>query len=545
MKHIKRRRKRPLRGILLALLAVFVFATVLGVAAAKSRRAFPNVYVGELKVGGKKETAILSLLDGDYWQGRTGSVLTIKTFCGAEVEIDPVEAGVVIDAKSAAKAAVSYGKEKNIYASLRNYLKAFFTTADVNELETALRPEYIRKCVELLQSSLNAALDDSAFRTDMDSATLTIAKGYSTGLQLDIAGAERAAAEALENGVRELEWCELSAEPVCPDFENLKALACFGPENAAFSQDGTHEILEGKPGCSFDVEAAKNLWTAAAPGEEIRIPLELLEPAMKAENLEELLYRDLLGAMTTKYNNSGENRCSNVRLATSLVNGTVLFPGEEFSFNKTVGKRTEEAGFLLAPAYAGYDDIQEELGGGVCQVSTGVYASALFAFLDITSHTCHIYPPNYIQLGTDATVSIPAAGREIDLKFVNSKNYPIKIVGYCEETENPETGKPLRTVTIEIWGTLEPDDYMPVEFDNAWGDVYDYDRKIEPAYPDRPGYRIQFTHDETEFEDETGRGLRTLTYRRVYDASGTVVEKLILNRMYDFGYGMDTYYYMK
>ena len=259
--------------------------------------------------------------------------------------------------------------------------------------------------------------------------------------------------------------------------------------------------------------------------------------------LEALLYRDLLGAVTTKYNNSGINRCINVRLASSKVDGVVLFPGEEFSFNTVVGARTEEAGFLPAPAYAGYDDIKDEIGGGVCQVSTGVYAAALFSFLDVTSHTSHLYPPNYIQLGTDATVTIPeGGGRSIDLKFVNSKSCPVKIVSYCEESVR-DNGRPLRTVTVEIWGTLEEDDYMPVEFDNSYIDIYDYDRLIDPAYPDREGYKIKFTHEETEFEDDYGRGLHTLTHRKVYDSSGNLVEDKIINPTYSAGYALDTYYY--
>ena len=198
----------------------------------------------------------------------------------------------------------------------------------------------------------------------------------------------------------------------------------------------------------------------------------------------------------------------------------------------------------MAPAYAGYGDIKDEIGGGVCQVSTGVYAAALFSFLDISSHTCHIYPPNYIQLGMDATVSIPeSGGRTIDLRIKNSKNYPIKIVGTCEETTDAASGKPRKYCTIEIWGTLEDDDYMPVEFDNSYSDIYDYDRVIDPAYENREGYKIKFTHEENEFEDDYGKGLRTLTHRKVYDSSGTLVEDRIINPTYSAGYALDTYYY--
>ena len=86
---------------------------------------------------------------------------------------------------------------------------------------------------------------------------------------------------------------------------------------------------------------------------------------------------------------------------------------------------------------------------------------------------------------------------------------------------------------------------MPVEFDNSYAGIYDYDRVIEPAYPDREGYKIKFTHEETEFEDDYGRGLRTLTHRKVYDSHGILVEDSIINPTYYEGYAMDTYYYRK
>ena len=188
------------------------------------------------------------------------------------------------------------------------------------------------------------------------------------------------------------------------------------------------------------MEQAKALWERAEFSEAVRIPLTVIEPDVTSEQLKEYMFHDLLGAVTTKYNNSNENRSSNVRLAASKINGTVLYPGEEFSFNDVVGVRTAEAGFLLAPAYAGYDDIKDEIGGGVCQVSTGVYAAALFSFLEITSHTCHVYPPNYIQLGTDTTVSIPeGGGRTIDFKFRNSKSCPIKSLPTGRKLKTGET----------------------------------------------------------------------------------------------------------
>lgn len=442
--------------------------------------------------------------------------------------------------------ALSRGDEPYVPLTVRSYCGAAISVSPdgiASKSEEEGR-EYLNACADELQRQIDSALGDREYYLDSASQRLSVVKGYG-GLKIDrdefISGALSSISLRSEN----LDFYSFLSNPVCPDFQAVYDSVCAPAKEPCFSEDGSHTVLPGQTGITFDVLEAISLWGKASIGERVDIPLNVTYPSESAEYLESMMYRDLLGAVTTKYNNSGPNRCSNVRLAASLIDGTVLFPGEEFSFNKTVGKRTEEAGFLLAPAYAGYDDIKEEIGGGVCQVSTGLYAASLYSFIDIVSHTCHVYPPNYIQLGCDATVSIPESGREIDLKIRNSRNWPIRIVAYCEELEDGGNGKPFRTVTVEIWGTLEDDDYMPVAFDNRYADIYDYYREIEPAYEDRQGYRFLFTHDETEFEDDTGKGLRTLTYMRIYDTEDNLVDKLILNPLYSFGYGMDTYYYMK
>ena len=398
--------------------------------------------------------------------------------------------------------------------------------------------EALAQCVAGIRSSVV----ESSVTADRSAGKVIFVKGTGEPV-FDEAVLRQNISAAMKNG-EEYHWVPQYMPPKCPDFYGLYQQLYAEVADACFLTDGSHEIAAESTGCSFDAAAAIALWQSAGTGEELSVPLNVVAPTVTKAELEERMFRDLLGAVTTKYNNSNENRSSNVRLASSKIDGVVLWPGETFSYNDVVGARTEEAGFLLAPAYAGYGDIKDEWGGGVCQVSTGVYAASLFAFLEITSHTCHIYPPNYIQLGMDATVSIPeGGGRVLDLKVTNNKAWPVKIVSYCEEYTDENNGRPRKNVTVEIWGTLEEDDYMPVEFDNSYADIYDYDRKIAPAYPDREGYKIKFTHDENEFEDDYGKGLRTATHRKVYDSRGNLVEDFIINKTYSAGYALDTYYY--
>ena len=343
---------------------------------------------------------------------------------------------------------------------------------------------------------------------------------------------------ALQNGETELHFSQLFGGLLCPDFNAIHTALLQEPRDAQFTDDGRFEVIDEVVGCSFDVDAAQQLWGAAEPAAEVRIPMSVTWPAVTGQQLRDSLFHDLLGACTTSYWNSSPNRISNVELASSKIDGTILYPGDIFSYNTVVGERTLEGGFLPAPAYVD-GDVKDEVGGGACQVSSTLYAATLFAFLETVERTNHYFPVSYMQLGTDATVTIPDGGNVMDLKFKNNKSHPIKIVTYSEVDEDNY----VRDLTFEIWGTLEDDDYMPVEFDNSWGWSLTYDRFIDPAYPDRPGYKIKLEHEKYYFTDEQGEGYRTLTYRRVYDMDGNLVAEGMLNPLLPSGGpAMDTYY---
>ena len=536
----KRRRGKG-KGILIAAAAAVLLLAASGILVTNSKKIYPNVCIAEIPVGGMTVSRAEETLSAAGWEERTAP-LSVETYAGITVDVSPVNAGILLDKNAAAEAAYWYGRGGNIFSNLRKFLSSLSKSVDVNGLSSSLNRSYISGKVAELESELKAAFGEESYFVDTQSANLVFVKSNGI-LNLNADDLFEKIVSALNSGSERIEYEIEAGRPQKPDFQRIYASVCTEPQNAYFPGDGTQSLVPEKPGYRFDIAEAEKLWEQALPGESVLIPLEILPAEVSAELLESLMFHDLLGAVTTKYNNSNENRSSNVRLASSKIDGVVLYPGEEFSFNAIVGERTEEAGFLMAPAYAGYGDIKDEIGGGVCQVSTGVYAAALFSFLKISSHTCHIYPPNYIQLGMDATVSIPEAGRTIDLKIVNDKACPIKIVSYCTETTDAGSGKPRKSVTVEIWGTLEPDDYMPVEFDNSYIDIYDYDRIIELAYPDREGYKIKFTHEENEFEDDYGKGLRTATHRKVYDSRGNLVEDRIINPTYSDGYALDTYYY--
>ena len=144
----------------------------------------------------------------------------------------------------------------------------------------------------------------------------------------------------------------------------------------------------------------------------------------------------LVSTYTTE-TTSDSNRNNNINLAAHAVSGTVVMPGETFSFNQTTGQRTTEKGYLPAAAIAGGTTV-DEIGGGVCQVSSTLFNAAAMADMTILERSPHAWPSNYVDKGRDATVNWP----NLDFTFRNDKETPIFIVAWYSQ----------RLCTVEIYG---------------------------------------------------------------------------------------------
>lgn len=145
---------------------------------------------------------------------------------------------------------------------------------------------------------------------------------------------------------------------------------------------------------------------------------------------------EMIGSFTTK-TTANKKRNTNVRLSAEAINGVVIQPGQEFSFNEVVGERTAEKGYQGAAAYNN-GEVVEEIGGGVCQTSSTLYNAVVKAGLKTTVRRSHTYEPSYVTPGTDATVSWGGP----DYKFVNNTTAGIGIrARYADQT-----------ITISIYG---------------------------------------------------------------------------------------------
>lgn len=196
---------------------------------------------------------------------------------------------------------------------------------------------------------------------------------------------------------------------------------------------------EDQPGVSIDVNALYSqviaLLEQGDVNRSITVSPSLSFSAITKEDLERTF--KMISAFTTK-TTSDSNRNNNISIACQTINGTVLLPGETFSFNGVVGERTFANGYREAGAISG-GQLIDEVGGGICQVSSTLFNAVARANLEIVYRSPHAWPSTYVNRGEDATVNWP----NLDFKFKNNTDAPVFVIAYYKNRE----------CTAEIWGT--------------------------------------------------------------------------------------------
>lgn len=238
---------------------------------------------------------------------------------------------------------------------------------------------------------------------------------------------------------------------------------------------------------------------------QVQITVEPIEPEIKLENLKG--YTQKISSFTTKMKKDS-NRESNIELACNSVSGTILMPGETFSFNETTGERTAAKGYKVAGIISSGEP-DEGLGGGVCQVSGTLFNSVAMADLTIVERTRHSYVLSYLPGGRDATVDYP----RLDFKFRNDKDTPVYIVMYADRQK--------LTVTAEIYGApLE--NGMTIDLDAV---------TTAKKTPGDPQYIVDSTLNPGETRVISAKTGYNITVYKVYkSADGTEIRREILHK---------------
>lgn len=471
----------------LILLSIALVLSVLSFYMGKGNAIHADVTVGGILVEKltEQEAEILITQKAEDFLAK---VYTIQ-IDGEVKTITPKDFDVVIDAKKAAKEAFSVGR--------KNFFTRLFADREV-QMPMTFNSE---KLMTLLDDE--RAAEKTTFVVEKDSVVVTNGKN---SYSFDVQQLAEILVSQIAFGNTEIISIELSMQNFEPlTIDQLKENYGTEGKNASFVRDENGEIavLPEVVGMTYDEKEVKRILNAhTEEGEVFSIPVSVFIPEVTAVELESLLFRDVLSTYTSNFSESDRNRCSNIRLASSKIHGLVMLPGEEFSYNQTVGERTAANGFGLAHAYVS-GQVVDQYGGGICQVSSTLYNAQLFANLKTVERVCHMMTVGYVPLGRDATVDWGT----IDYRFVNDRDYPIKI-----EIDTSSYG----TITVNILGTkIDNEPSVKLEVTNTQYLPFNTQTVENPDLP-------------LGEEKVVTKGKNTITcdlYRVVVDANGDVISR--------------------
>ncbi len=431
-----------------------------------SRRIQESLYVAGVDIQGmtlqEATDAVSASVDGAY--GRKTLFIAIGN---DTISFSPELTGADLNVSKAVKAAFLKGG-KNGVSNISAYLgldkAAIMQTLDV--LKETYSAEMQPSTYEIVGT--RPALTEDAL--DQPVQTLTIYTGK-PNYTLDPDALYQVILDAYNAFDFDVEYEVPSVLPEQPDLDAIYEDTYIPAVDAQMDKE-TFDVTDHSYGYGFDLEKAKKTLSEAEYDTTLQIKFSRIDPKETKESLSSLLFRDVLGSYTA-YSSSSYNRDTNLKLACQAVNGVVLYPGELFRYNATLGERTPEKGYKPAAGYWGSEVIMS-YGGGICQVSSSLYYCTLIADLEIVERHSHGYISAYMPYGMDATVDWAGP----DFKFRNTTEYPIKIEAYSSGG----------TVTVNLYGTDTKDYYVKMEYSVL--DVYNYDTVYKEMTADnKEGYK--------------------------------------------------------
>lgn len=428
---------------------------------------YDNVYALGVDLSGKTQEEA-QLLIAEKAQEVYNRELTIQ-LQDRSIVLTPQDASVSVDAAAIAQTAYDYGRDGNMFQRARARSQATLTslTLDVKDYMTVDNAN-IRAMIENLGADVESTLmqptivmegsmpdlnkyilkeevkvedyDPENYRgkdnefpegtkvIDPESDDLTLKDGLvmvinngTPGRHLDTEDLYAKVMEAYNTG--SVETIEVQYDEVLPDVLNATELFtkyCTAPVDSVMDEEEYVASLETL-GYGFDPGTVQSLINGHEGDEPLNVTFELLVPQTTKYELEKDLFCDILAQEKTTHTYNS-NRTNNLRLACKAIDGYILKPGAQFSFNDVVGVRSEAKGYKEAAVYSG-GKTKQELGGGVCQVATTLYVCTLLSDLQVDERAVHSYVVSYEPEGLDATVYYGY----LDYKFTNNTEYPIRI----------------------------------------------------------------------------------------------------------------------
>ncbi len=413
-----KKRKRIIISVICAVVAlvlIILFSTVFALFNINNTKIISKVYVGSLNLSGLTQEEAMQKLTEELEQKVSKNVNLKTEDFEYQIQLSQVEVNYNIN--KAVQEAYNIGRDGNIFVNNFNILKSMFKGNIIN-LEYTYNEELLNNIVEEVALKIPNAVKEPNYSIEDDTLIITKGKKGNTINK-----------DKLKNDIiHDLEGTTLNenidlevvlTEPEAIDIEKIHDEVYTEPKDAYYTKD-PFEIFPHVNGVDFDVDKAKEL--LKKDKEEYEIKLIITEPDVTTNEIGTEAFPDLLSSFSTRYDASNTPRTTNLKLVMEKLDGVVVSPGETFSYNQIVGKRTAEAGYKEAGGYAAGGVVQT-LAGGICQISSTLYDAVVYANLDIVERHNHMFLAGYVGAGKDATVVYGS----LDFKFKNTRKYPIMI----------------------------------------------------------------------------------------------------------------------
>lgn len=425
--------------IIIILILLAIFSTIFAIINMRNEKIVKGIHIAQIDVSSMTKEQAKRTLEEIYSQKIENEIFLTYGEFETSTTYKAIEVEYKID--EAIEKAYEIGRNGNLFKDNFNIINALSKGIQI-ELDVAIDEEMLNQVAQNINNSIEGAVvQASYYRKDgEDKLIITVGK---EGLQVDnqklYIEIYKLVKEQAETNIITIPLIIVQPDEI--DIEEVHQEVYKEVKDAYYTKE-PFTIYPEVEGVDFDIENAKSLLIEEK--EEYEIPLIITKPSKTTRDIGTEAFPDLLATFSTKYQASNVNRTTNLRLAANKINGTVLLPDEEFSYNKTVGERTIAAGFKEAPVFnAGR--VENGLGGGICQISSTLYDAVVMANLDVTVRRNHQFVTSYVKAGADATV---VWGSQ-DFKFKNTRKYPVRI------TATVQGG----TATVQVWGVKEEVEY--------------------------------------------------------------------------------------
>ena len=502
--------KKSKLGIILLILVILlimvgIFSTIFAVLNIRNEKIVKGIQIAKIDVSDMTKEEAKTTLEEVYSKKADNEIYLTYGEFESTTTYKALEVEFLID--QAIEQAYEIGRNGNLFKDNTDIIKAWTKGMKI-DLDVTIDGEMLSQVAENINNSIEGAVVQADYYREDQKIIITAGKD---GLIVEENKLFQEIYKIVKEDTQEqtIEIPLITAKPNKIDIEKIHEEVYKKVQDAYYTKE-PFTIYPESDGIDFDIENAKTLLSEEK--EQYEIPLIITKPTKTTKDIGTEAFPDRLATFSTNYQASNVNRTTNLRIAANKINGTVLLPGEEFSYNKTVGERTPQAGFKDAAIFSG-GKVVEGIGGGICQISSTLYNAVVMSNLDVTVRRNHQFVTSYVPAGADATV---VWGSQ-DFKFKNTRKYPIRI------TAKVEGG----VATVQIWGLKEE---------------VEHDITIETKKTATIAYTTQYIQDASlpagqQKVVQQGNNGRKVEAYKVKRLNGQIISKTLLSK--------DTYNAMK